>query len=191
MKVPSYDEEKLLKDARGGSQKALSQIVKHHQNEVYSVALRMLGNREDAEDVLQETFVAFFKNLNSFRGLSKISTYLFRMATNFSLMKLRKRKTRKPEQQAVSLTEAIEEPDRSPGPAELLINKELKQKLDQALLKLPEKDRAVFILRDVENLPGDQVAGILKISLAAMKSRLHRARVQLREELSPYITNQA
>jgi RNA polymerase sigma-70 factor (ECF subfamily) len=187
MKVQTYDEDKILKEARQGSSPAMARLVRHHQNEVYSVALRMLGNREDAEDVLQETFLAFFKNINRFQGLSKVSTYLFRMATNFSLMKLRKRKTRKPEQQAVSLTEALEEPDRTPGPDERLVNKELKEKLDQALLKLPEKERAVFILRDVENLPGEQVTKILNISLAAMKSRLHRARAQLREHLTPYI----
>jgi RNA polymerase sigma-70 factor, ECF subfamily len=181
-----YDENILLKQARAGSQRALSQIVRHHQNGVYSLALRMLGNREDAEDVLQETFLAFHKSLPRFKGLSKLSTYFYRMATNFSLMKLRQRKTRRPEHNTVPLDEVFEEPDKKPDPMEQTLNLELKQRLDRALLLLPEKERAVFILRDMEDLPGEQVAQVLKISLAAMKSRLHRARNLLKEELSPY-----
>jgi RNA polymerase sigma-70 factor, ECF subfamily len=182
-----YDENILLKQAREGSQRALSQIVKHHQNGVYSLALRMLGNREDAEDVLQETFLAFHKSLPRFQGRSSLSTYFYRLATNFSLMKLRQKRTRRPEHHAVSLSEAFEEPDKKPDPMESTLNLELKQRLDAALLQLPEKERAVFILRDVEALPGEQVARVLKIGLAAMKSRLHRARNILKEELSPYI----
>jgi RNA polymerase sigma-70 factor (ECF subfamily) len=182
-----YNEDILIKQARAGSQRALSQIVKHHQNGVYSLALRMLGNREDAEDVLQETFLAFHKSLPRFKGLSSLSTYFYRLATNFSLMKLRQKKTRRPEHHTVNLDEAFEEQDRKPDPMQSTLNLELKQRLDEALLQLPEKERAVFILRDVEDLPGEEVARVLKISLPAMKSRLHRARNVLKEKLSPYI----
>ncbi|MDP2806850.1 MAG: RNA polymerase sigma factor, partial [bacterium] len=178
-----YDENILIKQARAGSQRALSQIVRHHQNGVYSLALRMLGNREDAEDVLQETFLAFYKSLPRFKGLSSLSTYFYRLATNFSLMKLRQKKTRRPEHHTVNLEEAFEEPDKKPDPMQSALNLELKQRLDEALMQLPEKERAVFILRDVEDLPGEEVARVLKISLPAMKSRLHRARNFLKEKL--------
>ncbi len=186
MKEPQISESLLLERARLGESGAFEQLVKRHQSRVYSVALRLLGNRQEAEDVLQETFLAFYRNLERFQGRSQISTYLFRLATNFSLMKLRRgrHRGRQPEN---DLAQAEEQPDLSPSPLDSLLGDELKKLLDRQLQKLSEKDRAVVVLRDIEGLEGSQVARILGISLPAMKSRLHRSREFLRQNLSAYI----
>jgi RNA polymerase sigma-70 factor (ECF subfamily) len=184
MKHTDKEENAILEKARRGDPAAFEQLVKNHQSRIYSAAIRLLGNRQEAEDVLQETFVAFYRNLKRFQGRSQLSTYLFRMAVNFSLMKLRKGKRRAGD---AELAQAEEQPDPAPSPLESLLGDELRKLLDLQLQKLPEKDRAVVVLRDIEGLEGVQVARILGISLPAMKSRLHRSRELLRRNLSAYL----
>lgn len=181
------DEEILLQQAQAGNSRSFNLLVKMHQSRVYSVALRLLGNRNEAEDVLQETFIALYKNLSHFRGGSKLSTYLFRLATNFSLMKLRRSKRRGNDFGHLSLTEIGERQDTAASPLESLLNSEFREVLDRQLQKLPDKDRAVIVLRDIEGLDGAQVAKILELSLPAMKSKLHRSREFLRKNLSVYL----
>ncbi len=147
----------------------------------------MLGNRSEAEDVLQETFIALYKNLPHFRGGSTLATYLFRLATNFSLMKLRRSKRRGHESGHLSLNAIEELPDRTASPLESLLNSEFRAVLDRQLQKLSDKDRAVVVLRDIEGLDGGQVAKILGLTLPAMKSKLHRSREFLRKNLSGYL----
>jgi len=181
------EEDLLLQQAQKGNSRSFNQLVKIHQARVYSVALRLLGNRNEAEDVLQETFIALYKNLDHFRGGSKLSTYLFRLATNFSLMKLRRSKRRGRYSEHLSLVDIEERPDTAASPLESLLNSEFKEVLDRQLQKLPDKDRAVVVLRDIEGLEGAQVAKILGLSLPAMKSKLHRSRELLRKNLSVYL----
>ncbi len=181
------NEDVLLQQAQAGNYRSFNQLVKIHQSRVYSVALRLLGTVSEAEDVLQETFIALYKNLHHFRGGSKLSTYLFRMATNFSLMKLRRSKRRGHDSTHLSLSAVEELPDTAVTPLESLLNSEFRALLDQHLQKLPDKDRAVIVLRDIEGLDGAQVAKILGLSLPAMKSKLHRSREFLRKNLSVYL----
>lgn len=181
------DEDILLLQARDGNSRSFNQLVKLHQSRVYSVALRLLGNPGEAEDVLQETFIALYKNLHHFRGGSTLYTYLFRLATNFSLMKLRRSKRRGNESGHLSLNVIEYLPDKAASPLEALLNSEFRAVLDRQLQKLPAKDRAVVVLRDIEGLDGAQVAKILRLSLPAMKSKLHRSREFLRKNLSDYL----
>ena len=182
----SPNDASLLIRAKRNDKKAFETIVKRHQRGVYSLALRMLGNPQEAEDVLQETFIAFHGNIGQFRGQAKLSTYLFRMATNFSLMRLRYLK-RHGGYNTANLSEAAEEPSRTRSPLETLLNRELNERMERLLARLPDKDRAVVVLRDVQGVAGLEVARILKLSLPAMKSRLHRSREFLRKELLPYV----
>jgi RNA polymerase sigma-70 factor (ECF subfamily) len=181
------DELFLLEKAREGNAQAFDQLVKLHQTRVYSVALRLLGNRAEAEDVLQETFISLYKNLNRFRGSSSLATYLFRLATNFSLMKIRNSRRRGNDSKHLSLSEIEEHPDAAASPLESLLNNELRSILDKQLQKLPDIERAVVVLRDIEGLDGNQVSKILGLSLPAMKSKLHRSREYLRKNLSVYL----
>ena len=174
----SVNETALVAAARRGDQPAFEKLVRSNQAKVYSLALRMLGNQQDAEDVLQETFLSFYKNLGRFQGRSLVSTYLYRLASNFALMKLRYRKSHGGRQQ--SLEQAAEVVARDPSPLELTERGELRRRLDRALQQLPAAERAVVVLRDVQGLSGSEVARVLKLSLPAMKSRLHRGRDELR-----------
>jgi len=180
-------EDILLQQARAGDSRSFDQLVKLHQSRVYSVALRLLGNQSEAEDVLQETFLALYQNLHRFRGGSALSTYLFRLATNFSLMKLRRGKRRGYDSSHLSLNAIEELPDKAASPLESLLSSEFRVVLDRQLQKLPAKDRAVVVLRDIEGLDGAQAAKILGLTLPAMKSKLHRSREFLRKNLSGYL----
>jgi RNA polymerase sigma-70 factor (ECF subfamily) len=149
--------------------------------------LRLLGSREDAEDVLQETFLNAFRAINSFRGDSSFSTWIYRIATNNALMKLRKSGRVELEFNDELPNISVSE-DRPPighieSPVDALFEKELLSELDQAVGKLPEKYRTIFLLRDVEEFSTEETAEILGITESAVKSRLHRARLFLRESL--------
>lgn len=172
------DEKSLLAAARSGDRRSFEQLVRTHQSRVYSLALRMLGNAADAEDVLQETFIALYKNLGRFQERSKLSTYLYRLAANFALMKLRHLRTHGGPGR--DLAAAAEVPDAQPSPLEHAERRDLRDRLQRALLRLPPDVRAVLVLRDVEGLGGRETAQALKLSLPAMKSRLHRGREALR-----------
>ncbi|HTY08408.1 MAG TPA: sigma-70 family RNA polymerase sigma factor [Candidatus Edwardsbacteria bacterium] len=179
--MPS-DERSLVAAARQGDHWAFERLVKANQARIYSLALRMLGNRQDAEDVLQETFIAFYRSLSRFQGRSAVSTYLYRLAVNFCLMKLRYRKSHGGTQQPMDL--AAEVAATGPSPLEQAERSEQRRQLDRALQLLPAAERAVVVLRDVQGLSGAAVARVLKLSLPAMKSRLHRGREALRRTVA-------
>jgi RNA polymerase sigma-70 factor (ECF subfamily) len=176
--MPSPGEDILLAAARRGDHRSFEKLVRMHQARVYSLALRMLGNGPDAEDVLQETFIAFYRAIDRFQGRSKLSTYLYRLAANFALMKLRYRKAHGG--QTRSLDDAAEIAAPQASPLEHAERKDLTDRLNRALLSLPAKERAVLVLRDVQGLDGREVARTLKLTVPAMKSRLHRGRETLR-----------
>lgn len=190
MKAIESKDYDLLTSARDGDQKAFEKIVRRHQKQVYNLALKLLGSPEDAEDVLQETFLALYHNLKRFRGQSSLATYLYRLATNFSLMKLRRRKSRR-QQHQVALEEAAEHPDPQAHSLDRILDSELHNLLNRFLLELNEKERAAVVLADIEGLPAAQAARILGLSLPAFKSRLHRARNNLRLRLLPYLKSGA
>ncbi len=183
----------LVDRARSGDADACRQLVRRHQQKVYSLAIRMVRQAEDAEDVLQETFLSAFRALPSFRAESEFSTWLYRIATNCALMKLRRNKMVLVSIDAGTEDDAtsVELTDFSADPIEDVLNGELRDKLEAALARLPEDMRIVSVLRDVEGLRNGEVAGILGLSLQAVKSRLHRARLLLRRELAAYFAERS
>lgn len=181
----------LVKMAKGHDFKAFDELVTRYETKVYNLAYRMLGSQEDAQDVLQETFISAFNALDDFKGESSFSTWIYRIATNACLMRLRARKPQivSLDDQPSSLSEGIT--DWSEDVGTLLEREELRKVLDDAIKSLPEVYRAVFVLRDVEGLSNYETAKVLKISIGAVKSRLHRARLYLREKLSKYFRGEA
>ncbi|MDI6840043.1 MAG: sigma-70 family RNA polymerase sigma factor [bacterium] len=176
----------LVKKAKRHDFKAFEELVNRYETKVYNLAYKMLGSREDAKDVLQDTFMSAFKSLDRFKEKSSFSTWIYRIATNACLMKFRERKP-----QIVSLddrpfTTSKEIMDWSKNPAAILEHEELKRVMDRMIKSLPAQYRTVFVLRDVEGLSNSQTAKVLRISIGAVKSRLHRARLYLREKLSAY-----
>lgn len=177
----------LVAQAQKKDYHAFEELVKRYEGRIYGHTLRLLGNREDAEDVLQETFLNAFKGLENFRGDSTFSTWIYRIATNNALMRLRKLSHGERE-----LNDELPPPESMKrqalashilDPKDTLLEKEMMRELDKAVERLPEKYRTIFLLRDVEEFPTDRTAQVLGISEAAVKSRLHRARLYIRETL--------
>jgi RNA polymerase sigma-70 factor (ECF subfamily) len=179
--VPRQDELALAERCRQGDLGAFEELYRAHSGRLYSVAYRMLGNQADAEDLLQEIFLAAHRKLETFRGESALGTWLYRLAVNLCLDYLRSRTGR-----AIQLTDPLDdEPGlydtRSRGLAERTV---AKMDLERALVQLPEGCRAAFLLHDVEGLEHREVAEIMGIAEGTSKSQVHKARLRLRQLLS-------
>ena len=185
------DEAELVAALRAGDQQAFAEMVERHSGTVYNLALRMMGNPLEAEEVLQETFISAFRALPRFEGRSQLSTWLFRIAYNSALMRLRRRGP---------ITSSIDEPltseEGNPMPRQLVdwawepervvLNAELRSVLESAVVALRPTLRGVFVLRDIEGLSTAEAAEVLGLTETNVKVRLHRARLALRERLSAY-----
>ena len=186
-------EMKLVAALKQGDRNACAELVKRFSPHVYNVALRLVGEPTEAEEVLQETFINACRKVEGFEGRSSLATWLYRIATNNSLMRLRQRRL-----PTVSLDESQGSEEDLPAPQEiadwewdpdhLILTEEAYRVLTEAVESLPETLRAAFVLRDLEGLSTQEAAEVLGISPAALKVRLHRARLLLRERLSPYFS---
>lgn len=184
-------EQQLVEKAKNGDTKAFEELIRRTQTNIYNLGLRLLGNKEDAADLLQETYIKAYENLDRFEGRSSFSTWLYRIATNNALMKLRKEKGKKISidelKKAGEKTFKTEISDWTDSPSNYFRSEELKDVLQKAIDSLPPKYKSVFILHDVEGLPLAEVAAILSLSVPAVKTRVHRSRMFLREKISEYI----
>ena len=164
-------------------------IVDEHTDLVYGVAYRMMNNAQDAEDVTQETFLSAFRHWESFRGGSAVGTWLYRIAVNACLMRLRKEKRARASTVDPGYADADVldwAPDPSGTPEEHAINSELREEMVKALAALPSDLRAAVVLRDVQGMSNAEAANILGVSVPSVKSKLHRGRVVLRKRLEEY-----
>jgi RNA polymerase sigma-70 factor, ECF subfamily len=194
MPVPSQagvDETTLVAQSRTGDTVAFGELVRRYEAKIFRLAQHVTQNREDAEDVLQETFMKAYEHLDQFQGNSKFYTWIVRIAVNQALMKLRRRKTDK----SVSLDETIDTGEDTivreiaawdEDPEQRFSREELGGILDTAVDSLEPPYRSVFVLRDIEELSTEETADALGLSIPAVKSRLLRARLQLREKLTRY-----
>lgn len=187
--LSKLSDEQLLELSRKRDYEAFEELVKRYEGRIYRLGLKMLKSPDDAEDILQKTFLSVFENIDSFRGESKVSTWIFRIAANHALMKLRKEKgvtvdslDAPPDSGEISLYSRI--PDENSNIHNLYEKKEFVRHLEQALTELPEIYRLVFMLRDVEGFSNNETAQMLGLSVPAVKSRLLRARLYLREKLA-------
>lgn len=189
-------DEQLVTKAQKGDTEAFTRLVKLYESKIYNLAYRIMGNKEDASDVLQNTFLQVFRKLSTFKGESKFSTWLYKIATNASLMK--KRKDKRTQSFSIDrplLTGKGDElkrqlkDDWAENPIDILERRELNEFLDKAIKAMHVEYRIPLILRDINGLSNKEVSKILNISLPAVKSRVHRARLYLREELSRYFKN--
>jgi RNA polymerase sigma-70 factor, ECF subfamily len=188
--VAGNDEAQLVSAAKAGDVAAFDELINRYERKIFRLGMNITQNREDAEDVMQEAFLKSFQNLDRFQGNSRFYTWLVRIAINEALMKLRKRR---PNQ--VSLDEPILENEDSvfrdvedwgPSPEQRFAQTELNEILTHVIGELEPLYRVVFLLRDVEGISTEETAQMLDISVAAVKSRLLRARLQLRQKLNTY-----
>ena len=184
------DEAQLVSAAKAGGVAAFEELVNRYERKIFRLGMNITQNREDAEDVMQDAFLKSFQNLDRFQGNSRFYTWLVRIAVNEALMKLRKRR---PNQ--VSLDEPLTDDDGSvfreiedwgPSPEQRFAQTELNTILNEVIGELDPIFRVTFLLRDVEGISTEETAQILGISVAAVKSRLLRARQKLRQKLNKY-----
>src|SRR5271155_1542031 len=185
---PAFDETALVASARAGDTQAFSELVKQYERKIYRLAKHITQNDEDAEDVLQETFLKAYEHLGNFQGNSKFYTWIVRIAVNEALMKLRKRRGDK----TVPLDEPLDTGEETvkreiavweDNPEQQYSQEEMREILDEAVQSLKPDFRTVFLLRDIEELSTEETAETLGISIPAVKSRLLGARLALREKL--------
>ena len=185
------EESVLVAQAREGDTVAFGELVRRYEAKIFRLAQHVTQNREDAEDVLQETFMKAYEHLDQFKGDSKFYTWIVRIAVNQALMKLRRRKTDK----SVSLDEQIDTGEDTvvreiaawdEDPEQRFSRDELGGILDTAVQSLEPPYRSVFVLRDIDELSTEETAEALNLSIPAVKSRLLRARLQLRDKLTRF-----
>ena len=187
----AHDDMTLVRACKRGEVSAFEELVKRHDRKLFRIAQHVTQNHEDAQDVVQEVFLKAFRNLDQFRENSQFSTWLVRITINQCLMKVRKTRRKKEVQIAQDRhTEtgefALDIADWAPNPEELYRASELRGILMKALQQLQPGLSLVFVLRDVEGLSTEQTSEALDLTQAAVKTRLMRARLQLRDRLSRY-----
>jgi RNA polymerase sigma-70 factor (ECF subfamily) len=195
VRAVASDDLDLVHASKNGDIAAFEQLVKKYDRKLLRIAQSVTHNREDSQDAVQETLLKAYQNLAEFREDSRFSTWLIRITLNQSLMKLRRRNTTK----EVSLDGDLQADgdmlprdvvDWTPNPEELYWTSELRDILTKTLEELPPISRTVFVLRDIEGLSIDQTAVVLNLSHSAVKARLWRVRLQLRERLNGYFSKQ-
>ncbi len=189
-----YDDNVLLEELRKGSSEAVEALFERFHGKIYGLAMSILKNESDAEEAAQDVFLTVFRKADTFQGNSALYSWIYRICVNACLMRLRGKRR----QETVSIEEfmpVFTEEGRHAGSVEAwgkeverkMLNKELGQVIRKFTEDLSEKYRVVFLLSDVEGLSNEETAQILGLSVPAVKSRLHRARLYLRERLSRYM----
>ncbi|MEQ6390575.1 RNA polymerase sigma factor SigW [Bacillaceae bacterium S4-13-58] len=176
-----------IKEVKKGDQSAFEDVVSFYQNKVYQICYKMLGNSHEAEDVAQEAFLRAYMNIHSYDEQRKFSTWLYRIATNLSIDRIRKKKPDFYLDAEVKGAEGLNMYSRisadQPLPEEEIESLELQEYLQKEILSLPEKYRAVIVLRYLDELPLQEISEILDIPVGTVKTRVHRGREALRKKL--------
>ncbi len=191
----------LIDRIKAGDYSAFEELVGRFERKVYALALKLTGNPDDAEEITQDVFLTIFQKLEGFRGESQLSSWIYRVTANAAFMKLRDRRKRG----KVSYDESVEAADDAlpsvattwpqsdwSGTADVVMERgELGEKLKDAIAALPAKFKLIFLLKDVQGLSNEEIGDVVNMSVPAVKSRLHRARLFLREKLQEYIEQPA
>jgi RNA polymerase sigma-70 factor (ECF subfamily) len=188
--LPVPDDE-LVRRVQAGNTEAFEELVRRYDRRIYNVTYRLMGNEQDASEALQDAFLRAYRFIGKFQFKSSFFTWLYRIATNVCLSKLRKR----PKVETVSIDAAVNEdgdlpleiPDFKYNPEKMMKQRELRKALQDEVDRLPEDYKSVVVLRDLEGLSNEEVSKVLNLSVAAVKSRLHRGRLVLREKLAAYL----
>lgn len=191
----TQSEAELVARCKAGDKLAFDELISAHQERVFNVAYRLMGNYEEALDLTQEVFLNCFRKIGSFKGDSALSTWLYRITVNTAKNRWKYQQSRgmkktesidspNPEQDEKVLTEL---PSPNPGPSDVASGRETISRFEECLQKLPEEYREVLVLRYIEELSYEEIAEILRISLGTVKSRIHRARTELRDLMRDYL----
>ena len=174
----------LLEQLRKGDPQAIEQLLARHEQKIYRFGLRMCGNEDDARDVLQETLLAAFKNLDTFRGDAQLSTWLYQVARSFCIKQRRRHEGEPARHESMEGAEVGAVASDTSPPDARAHAAEVGHVIEAALNSLQQEQREAIVLRDVEGLSAEEAAEVVGVSVAALKSRLHRARLELRQSMS-------
>ncbi len=196
MKTVEYrtqTDEELVRLGQAGDTRAFDELVDRYRDKVFRLSFKILRHEEDAAEAMQDAFLSAFRGLKNFKIESTFSTWLYRIATNAALMKYRKRRdghvSLEQSQSSNEDAEPMQITDWSTQPVQDLLDSETRDVMEEGIQSLSEELRTVFVLRDVEGLSNTEVAEVLHLSVAAVKSRLHRARLELRGRLNRYFAD--
>lgn len=183
----------LVEQFKRGCLESFEEIMRRYESKVFNMAMRFTRNQEDAEEVLQDVFSTLYRKVEGFQGKSAFSSWLYRIVVNAAFMKLRKRKQNQTisiEDLAPAIRQYCLDCDAmvSTRSDSVSMNRELRDIIQNAINRLPEQYRAVFVLRDVDGMSNQEVGEILGLSIPAVKSRLHRSRLMLRKKLQRHYT---
>lgn len=167
-----------------GETDAFETLIRRHQKTIFNLVYRMLGDYDEAAEISQEAFLSAYRAIGNFRGEANFSTWLYRIALNHATTRRKSLNTHQQRSVPIENTEPASDPH--PGPAESMEKKEIRQHVQQALNRLDPEDAAVILLRDLQDVPYEEVARVLEIPIGTVKSRLHRARQALKSELTSY-----
>ena len=188
--IKEHTDKELIKLILSGNNRAFEEIFIRYNQKAYNLAMRISRNQSDAEEIVQEVFTSVYSNISKFQGKSSFSSWLYRITMNTAFMKLRKRK----KHDAMSLEDGVlpkqqcwvEKRSDTSDVNYISARHELKSHINEAIESLPAEYRAIFMMRDVDGLSNQEVANTLDLSVAAVKSRLHRTRLMLRKKLRGY-----
>ncbi len=193
--LDAVSDETLVERAQDGDYAAYEEIVRRYQDKAFRLAFSLMKNESDAQDVVQEAFLNVYRKLDTFKGESQFGSWMYRVVVNAALMRLRKKKRRSEVHVDDEDAEFREDdyyvasvPEWRVRADEAAENRELRQKIIEAVDELPAKYQTVFLLKEVEGLPLKDIADVLDLSVGGVKSRLHRARLHLRATLEPYLS---
>jgi RNA polymerase sigma-70 factor (ECF subfamily) len=193
------DDRRLVNRAKSGDADAFERLVRRHQRWVFTLALRMVGDRADAEDMAQEIFFKAYRGLSGFRGGARFSTWLYAIASRHCLNHLTSRTARSrrlrrvdgpPTEPGAAEASALDRiADAAPGPDAAAEQREMRRVIQEELLQLTDDHRIVLILRDIQGMPYEEIADALGIELGTVRSRLHRARMELKARVAPRLAD--
>jgi RNA polymerase sigma-70 factor (ECF subfamily) len=180
-----YPERELVNKSKNGDMDAFSELISSYEKKIYNIALRMIGNREDAYDMAQEVCIKIYKNINSFKGDSSFSTWVYRITSNVCIDEIRKKKYAMPLTMVNDSAKEFEIPIESHNslPEDIIERKEKIKDIKKCIIELPPEYRIMIILRDIRGHSYEEISNILNLNMGTVKSRLSRARAILKDKL--------
>ncbi len=188
-KTFKFTDEELIARFQDGDEQSYIELVKRYKDRLINFVFRLVNDRDQAEDIIQDTMLKLYTHKHYYKSIAKFSTWIYTIAGNFAKTELRKKKTRKVTNNSQLGPEDrdYDPPSNDPNPEKLVESEFINTKILEAIEKLPEHFKVVTVLRDIEKLPYDEISNIVDVPLGTVKSRINRARIQLQKDLKDYI----